>query len=430
MPRPARPLFAFLLLLAAPLAAQEPMGPEVIANQGRAGSQLASDIGFAADGSFVVAWASTPDLIHHDVWVRRFAPNGRPRGGEIRVSRLGRGSQGFPAIAVHPDGSFVVVWNRAWLGTANPDRQPEVYASRFDANGQLVGKPRLVGFAGRSTHLDQSTVVALPDGGFFVAWSLEDGGVYQEGDIPARDIYGRRFTRDGVLVGGRVTLNADPAGDQDRPDCVLDRGHPGGGIACTWTSDLGEGSFGEILFRRFDLDGLPAGDEVQVNPDETFGTMQYGSSLAVNGDGTALVVWNDPHFDPDPQHGDIDSIGVPGRLLSSADGFLTPQLRVHTTTAGMQYGGSPAATPEGFAVVWTSTAGEDGSGSSVLLRTLSADGTFTSGERIVNQRRAGDQGGGVLAFGPPSGPITGAVAYGTSPKDLRSWDVAVRRLHP
>jgi len=422
MPLPARRLFAFLLLLAAPLAAQDPVGPEVIANQARAGAQFASDIGFAADGSFVVAWASTTDLTHYDVWVRRFAPNGRPRGGEIRVSRLGRGNQGFPAIAVHPDGSFVVAWNRTWSGTANPDRQPEVYASRFDANGRPLGQPRLVGYAGRSTDLDPSTVVALPDGGFFVAWSLEDGGVYQEGDIPARDIYGRRFTRDGVLVGGRVTLNADPAGDQDRPDCVLDRG----GIACTWTNDLGEGSFGEIAFRRFDLSGLPAGNEVQVNPEETSFSMQYSSSLAVDGNGTAFVVWNDPHFDPFTDPHQNDSLAVLGRLLSSADQFITPQLRVHTTTPGMQYGGSPAATPEGFAVVWTSTAGEDGSGSSVLLRTLAADGTFTSGERIVNQRRAGDQGGAVLAFGPQGG----AVAYGTSPQDLRSWDVAVRRLHP
>jgi len=423
-----RSIPAFLLLLAVwtvPLAAQVPLGNEVRVNQSRAGSQAGPDLGFAADGSFVVVWASTQDLIHYDVWARRFGPNGRPRGGELRVSRLGKGNQGFPAVAVHPDGSFVVVWTRTFSRTSNPDRQPELYASRFDANGQPQGKPRLVAFGGKASDLDRSSVVALPDDGFFVAWSLEDGGVFQEGDIPSRDIYGRRFTHEGVLVGGRVTLNADSAGDQSLPKCVLDRGE---GLACTWTNDIGEGSFGEIAFRRFDLDGVPLGDEVQVNLEETAGTIQNASTLAVNDDGVALVVWHDPFFDPilDPQRPELDGTAVAGRLLSSTDQFITSVFRVHTTTRGMQSSPSTAASSAGFAIAWSSTAGEDGSGGSILLRTLTADGTFTSGERIVNQKRAGDQGNPALALGPQGG----AVAYGTSPGDFRSWDVVVRRLRP
>jgi hypothetical protein len=92
----------------------------------------------------------------------------------------------------------------------------------------------------------------------------------------------------------------------------------------------------------------------------------------------------------------------------------------------MQSSPSPAASPAGFVIAWASTAGEDGSGGSILMRTLTADGAFTSGERIVNQKRAGDQGNPALALGPQGG----AVAFGTSPDDFRSWDVVVRRLRP
>ncbi|MFP5287385.1 MAG: hypothetical protein ACLGI9_16735 [Thermoanaerobaculia bacterium] len=385
------PAVLFILALAAaPLAAQVPVGREISVNQNGAGWHVRPDVGVAADGSFVVVWgAQGPG----HVWVRRFGADGEPRGSGFRVSRLGSGHQAAPAVAVRPDGSFVVVWNRI----AARGKRVEVYASRFTAGGEAIGEPRFVGYAGQASADEPAAVALLPGGGFFVAWTLEDG------EPPSRDLYGRRFTRNGVPAGGRVTLNEDPDGDQRLPECAVSQGTE---IVCTWTSDLGEGSFGETLFRRFDLGGRPLGDELQVNEPETTGNPQRRPSLAVHADGTVLVTWLD------------GTAGgrVHARLLDDADRFLGPAFLIGETPAIF---GDPraAATDAGFAVVWTV-------GSAVLLREVSAAGAVAGAERQVNQHFDGTLVDAAIAFGPGGGAVTWA-SFGALIRDV---SLRARRL--
>ena len=389
-------LFVLLALAAAPLAAQVPVGHEIHVNQNQAGKQVRPDVGVAADGSFVVAWEARG---RGHVWVRRYRAGGKPHGSELRVSRLGDGHQAAPAVAVWPDGSFVVVWNRIAAG----GMRVEVYASRFTAGGQAAGEPRLVGSAALASAGEPAAVTLLPDGGFFVAWTLEDGLV---GDTPSRDLYGRRFTRNGVPAGGRVTLNEDPGGDQRHPECAVSRGAE---IVCTWTSDLGEGSFGEALFRRFDLDGRPLGDGLQVNEPDTTGHAQRHPSLAVHADGTVLVAWLDAT--------DVDSGHVHARLLDDADRFLGPTFPVSTTETFL---GEPraAATDAGFAVIWTDRM-------AILLREVSAAGAVAGTARQVNERFDGDDlERPAIAFGPAGG----AGVWATSFLGFRGSGIKARRL--
>jgi hypothetical protein len=358
-------LLVLFVLAAAPLAAQVPVGLEIGVSQ-QAGQPIRPDVGVAADGSFVVAWEAQVRGGH--VWVRRFRADGEPRGGGLRVSRLGSGRQAAPAVAVRPDGSFVVVWNRI----AARGKGAEVYASRFTAGGQAIGEPRFVGSGA------PGAVTLLPGGGFFVVWTLEDG------EPPSRDLYGRRFTRNGVPVGRRVTLNEDPDGDQRNPECAVSRGEE---IVCTWTSDLGEGDFGETMFRRFDLYGRPLGDELQVNEPESTGNPQRQPSLAVHADGTVLVAWLD----------EADAGRIHARLLDAADRFLGPTFLVGTAPTLL---GDPraAATDAGFAVVWTV-------GSAVLLREVSAAGAVAGTERQVNEFFDGTLVRPEIAFGPGGGAV-------------------------
>lgn len=391
----------FLAASAGPLAAQDPVGREVAVNQTRAGTQWAPEVGVAADGSFVVVWE---DEQEGRVRARRYQSDGKPRGGELRVSRRGDRQQSAPALAVYPDGSFVVVWNRV------PDggRRVEVYASRFGADGQPLGQPRLVGFAGQDSAYERASVTTLPDGDFFVAWSLEDGGTYwNDGDIPSRDIYGRRFTRGGVLVGERVTLNGDSFGDQSLPQCAVSRGEE---LVCTWQGGLGEGSFGDAFLRRFDLDGLPLGEELQVNPPATEFKPQLSPNLAVNEDGAVLVVWEEGQANHS-----LPYLAM-GRLLDASDRFLSPEFRV-TTAPGPQFAVQAAAAGKGFVTAWSS-------GTEVLLRRLSADGTFTSGARRVSQRRDRRQAQVALVLGPGGGAVT----WTTYTQNFADGEIAVRRL--
>ncbi len=378
-----------LALATAPLAAQVPVGREISVYQNQAGPQERPDVGVAADGSFVVVWQAGGR-----VRVRRYRANGKPQGGELRVSRQGEGRQTAPAVAVRPDGSFVVVWNRVAAGGG----RVEVYASRYTAGGQAIGEPRLVGSAALAS-AGEPAVTVLPGGGFFVAWTLEDGLV---GDIPSRDLYGRRFTRNGVPAGGRVTLNADPDGDQRHPECAVSQVEE---IVCTWTSQLGEG-LGEILFRRFGLDGRPLGDELQVNEPDTTGHAQRHPSIAVHADGTVLVAWLD-----------VTDVGrVHARLLDAEDRFLGPAFLVGEAPPLL---GDPraAATDAGFAVVWAV-------GSAVLLREVSAGGAVVGAERQVNQHFPGTLVGAAIAFGPGGG----AVVWAHSFLAFRGSGIQARRL--
>ncbi len=383
-------LLVLFVLAAAPLAAQVPVGREISVNQNQAGQKVRPDVGVAADGSFVVVWESQG---RGRVWVRRYRANGKPHGGGLRVSRLGDRQQAAPAVAVRPDGSFVVVWNRIEAG----GERVEVYASRFTAGGQPIGEPRLVGQAGKASAGEPAAVTLLPDGGFFVAWTLEDG------ELPSRDLYGQRFTRNGVPAGGRVTLNEDPGGDQRLPECAVSRDAE---IVCTWTSDFGEGSFGETMFRRFDLAGRPLGDELQVNEPDTTGDGQRHPSLAVHADGTVLVAWLDV----------TDTGHIHARLLDDADRFLGPAFLVGETPTIF---GDPraAATDAGFAVVWTV-------GSGVLLREVSAAGAVAGAERQVNQHFDGTLVDAAIAFGPAGG--AGVWAY--SFLGFRDSGIRARRL--
>jgi hypothetical protein len=389
-------LVVLVVLAAAPLAAQVPVGLEISVSQNQVGQKVRPDVGVAADGSFVVVWETQG---RGRVWVRRYRANGEPRGGGLRVSRLGDRQQAAPAVAARPDGSFVVVWNRIAAGGT----RVEVYASRFTAGGQPIGEPRLVGQAGQASAGEPAAVTLLPDGGFFVAWTLEDGLV---GDTPARDLYGRRFTRNGVPAGGRVTLNEDPGGDQRHPECAVSRGAE---IVCTWTSDLGEGSFGETLFRRFDLDGRPLGDELQVNEPDTAGDPQRHPSLAVHADGTVLVAWIDATG--------ADSGHIHARLLDDADRFLGPAFPVRTTETFLGYPRA-AATDAGFAVIWTNRI-------QILLREVSAAGALAGPARQVNERLDDlDLVQPAIAFGPQGGAGVWAYSY----LGFRGSGIRARRL--
>src|SRR5262245_18032752 len=82
-----------------------------------------TDVGSAANGTFVVTWLFDGPTSTDTVRWRRFSAAGSPLGQEF-VGTLLRSRS--PAVAVHPAGSFVVSWHE--LG---------FYYSSFDVRSQL-----------------------------------------------------------------------------------------------------------------------------------------------------------------------------------------------------------------------------------------------------------------------------------------------------
>ena len=66
-----------------------------------------------ADGRFVVAWQSRyQDGSEDGIYAQRFDNHAQPLGSEFRVNTVTQGYQILPAIAMNPDGNFVIAWTR------------------------------------------------------------------------------------------------------------------------------------------------------------------------------------------------------------------------------------------------------------------------------------------------------------------------------
>lgn len=151
----------------------------------QSGSVLAMD----ADGDFVVAWTSEyQDGSYGGIYAQRFNASGVPQGSEFRVNTYTTGAQGSPALALSPDGRFVVSW------ASSDGSDGGVYAQRFDALGVVQGSEFRVN---RTTSSDQGlpSVSMDANGAFLIAWTEQSlAGSYY-------GINARRYDAEGGALG-------------------------------------------------------------------------------------------------------------------------------------------------------------------------------------------------------------------------------------
>src|SRR5687768_11287034 len=87
--------------------AQAPAGGEFQANTFTPSRQSAPRAAMAANGDFIVAWASrNQDGSLDGAFGQRFAASGAPRGSEFRINTYTTGYQTALAMAAGPRGDF------------------------------------------------------------------------------------------------------------------------------------------------------------------------------------------------------------------------------------------------------------------------------------------------------------------------------------
>ena len=85
--------------------------------------------------NYVVVWQSwMQDGSGSGIFGQRFLANGRKNGGEFKINTYIMGSQENPVVAMNDQGNFVVVWE------GENNNSDNIYAQRFDADGNRVGK--------------------------------------------------------------------------------------------------------------------------------------------------------------------------------------------------------------------------------------------------------------------------------------------------
>ena len=167
-------------------AAGEAHGQAFFVGEYHGGFDSDPDVAMSAAGEFVIVWR---DL---EAVGRLYDPTGQALGGEFVLSAepFPPDSSDFrgdfnPAVAMEPDGDFVVAWQR----DAGP-MERRILARRFDAGGTGIGGNVAVAEPLRnddtSSHGPGPDVGVDADGDFLVTWQSYDGGSY--------GIYGRRFT--------------------------------------------------------------------------------------------------------------------------------------------------------------------------------------------------------------------------------------------
>jgi hypothetical protein len=392
-------LLAVLLGVAASgVRAQILRSGEFRVNQETAGAQWLPKVATAADGRFVVVWHEGGDNLDDTTPIalkaRLYDAAGKPRSGEILVALHKRPVLAGHAVAMAPDGRFVVVWGG---GTENPAL---VFGRRYAADGRPLG-PRFP-LSQNTDPQEMPDVAMAADGSFVAAWSQwgvkEDPDNFEE--IPI-DVFVRRFGANGRPLGPEA-LAIGGYDEQSEPQVAI---RPDGSFVVACNSYGGEASFYDVYARLFEKSGAPLGDEFQVNDGPHPDATQIDPSIAVAADGRFALTWTDWSGDygrnPNLDGLTDDFTGVAIRVYAADGSPLGPGRPVNAYLRGPQAGAVVSPLQNGgFLTLWTSGADQDGDGFGIFGRVSGADGKPQGQELRVNLNQAGKQFTAALSIAP------------------------------
>jgi hypothetical protein len=380
-----RRTLCLLLLLTLPslLAAQKPLGNEFQVNDPAEVFAAQPHLAANASGEFVVTWIgqasgdSFPTL-----YARRFAADGRPATGAIRVSSghvfasylagartgvaiqadgsfavvftkdPGRGfgpvlrlrwyrPDGAPdaetvvtrepvnvlSVAARGDGGMVLAWvnpnpSNLWVGSFGPDHAPEGPAVRVQ---QYASSP---------------AVAASPNGDFVVAW--------QGFDSSSQSLFigARSFASDGSSRGEIRVANPVYADASVGTASVVYAGMDGdGNFLIAWAENSAQQN-DPTFARRYRPDGTPLGGAIRL---DLGGKGFLPGSLAMGGRGNFVLTWAQPG-----SQGGGDAIFA--RRFAADGSPLGPVLQVNPAAPGGRSSDQVAIGADGgFVVAWDST---------------------------------------------------------------------------
>jgi hypothetical protein len=345
------------------------------------------------DGRFVVVWDGGPGIV-----ARFFDRQGKPTSGELPLKAVGHVNQ----VVADLDGTFLVV-STSFTNSSN------VYVRRFNPNGTPRGKTIRANAPSTSDRYEPVATIG-PDGRFAVAWRADVPVPGREGEGWA-DAVARIFSAKGIPLTPEILLlrssPASPAGDDGDhsfpnslalapdgtlsalvhrwPNCIrnfLVRVPPGGGSpgvkdlsggSCSSTLGSGDGSLTmgkdgslvaawkdvEMHAQRFAKDGTPREERLPVT--EEWAYTQADPQVVLQAGGSFVVVWTEG----DGRDGDLQ--GIFGRAFNPRGTPRTQDFLINVTTVGDQHDPAIAAARRGpVVVVWSGPGG-------IFARVLSAN---------------------------------------------------------
>jgi hypothetical protein len=222
---------------------------EILVNTTTGGIQREPAVTGFLGSKFMVVWSDTSDT---NIKCQLFSATGDKISGEVIVNTptptATNTRRQRPAIASH-GGGLAVVWIE---DAANPPGPlPHVKAQRFNRDGIKVGREIQVSTADVDPTQPPS-VAGLIDGGFVVTWA--DARFDQR-------IRAQRFKIEGEPNGLDFRVNTAD-GFHDRP--IVSQ-LVGGNFVIAWRDDPHPPGGGRLVFRIFDVEATPVGEEIAPN---------------------------------------------------------------------------------------------------------------------------------------------------------------------
>jgi len=355
-------------ILAALYAASLTMASDLQVNIHSLLDQKDPDLAVNNTGQCVVVWNSYgQDSNSGGIFARRMDPNG-PVGQEFQINATAFGNQAEPAVAMNIAGYFLVAWRGSWPGSDAED----IVARLFDPNSQPLTDDLHVN-THTTTRQGYPRMAASPMGRFMVVWESDSSP-----NATRLCIRGQLYDQTGTPLGPEMEISDTPSYAARYPDVAMDSQ---GQFAVSWMEDRTTDS---VRVRLFDPNGEAKGPSSKVN------TISFKSltwpSIAMNAEGTFIIAW-----DGDPNKASDDDIHA--RIFDPNATPLADESMVNTTQSGAQVNPRVALDGQGsFMVVWEGPTSDPNGGTDVFGQRFDATGQRLGEELRLNEFMTGNQG--------------------------------------
>ncbi|WP_159690023.1 PKD domain-containing protein [Cognatazoarcus halotolerans] len=422
-------------------------GAEFRVNTDPAGTQDQPSAAALSDGGFAIIWSDG-----NRAYVQQFDSNGERVDQVLRADTLDANANvDTPVVLGLANGGFVTAWRDYSYDTNSYN----VYQQLFGKPGDFAhsANPELVDVASSVTFAE-NTINATPqlidpgvglfdsdsanfDGGLLeVNYITDYGSLDQLGGVgvDTQDQLGVRNQGSGTnqvgVSGNSVSFEGTVIGT------IVSDGQNGAKLAVQFNADATVQAVERVIenltyansvsnpaasrtisIRVSDGDG-GASDartvQINVTP-ETDGVTPIGLERIVNtttsggqaepsithlSDGGYVVVWTDQ------SDADGNGYGVYGQRYDADDNPVGSEFLVNTVTTSQQHQPDVIGlSTGGFVVAWSSGAGQDGSGESIMAQMYAADGSAVGSEFVVNTTAQSTQQTPVIAATPDGGFI-------------------------
>jgi hypothetical protein len=380
-----QPFFSYLLISTTLITLST---GEFRANTETTNDQSAPALATDSNGNFIIAWSSyAQDGDSGGIFAQRFDANYSPLGDEFQINTTTGGNQTSPDLAADSAGNFIVVWH------GPGSNQEDIFAQRFDCDGQAIGSEFGVNDDpnGRDLH---PKVSMSKTGTFVIVW--ENNQIVAQSEI--WQILYKIYDSNAVpIAAGKVNLLS-----QSRyPDVAIDGNN---NFTVVWVQNDIYHSSNLIMSCQYYDNGIEKTSPWQVNTTGLNSLTQ--SSITMDGSGHFIVAW-----DGHPDSANEDNIYARRYKFDATP--LTGELLVNTTTAGAQQHPKAAMNNKReFVIVWNSESPAGSNIRDIFVQRYDSLSAPVGDEFRVNTYVANDQKYPVVALKENNEFLTVWQSYG------------------